>query len=174
MKRWIVFLPLLVLVALAALFAGYALHHDPQVKPAALVGKPTPDLILPTLDTGAQVKLRAAAQGKPHFINVFASWCAPCVQENPALLALKAQGADIVGVAYKDELPASRAFLTKLGDPFTTVLVDKDGRAGIELGISGVPETFLVGADGTILAKQIGPITPDVADSLMERAQKGR
>ena len=173
MKRWIVFLPLLVLAALAALFAGYALHHDPQVKPAALVGKPTPDLTLPTLDTGAPVKLRGAAKG-PSFINVFASWCAPCVQENPALLALKAQGARIVGVAYKDELPASRAFLAKLGDPFSTVLVDRDGRAGIELGISGVPETFLVGADGVILAKHIGPITPDVADSLMERAQKGR
>ena len=173
MKRWIVFLPLLVLAALAALFAGYALHHDPQVKPAALVGKPTPDLTLPTLDTGVAVKLRGAVQG-PHFINVFASWCAPCVQENPALLALKAQGARIVGVAYKDELPASRAFLAKLGDPFSAVLVDRDGRAGIELGISGVPETFLVGADGVILAKHIGPITPDVADSLMERAQKGR
>jgi cytochrome c biogenesis protein CcmG/thiol:disulfide interchange protein DsbE len=173
MKRWIVFLPLLVVAALSVLFAGYALHHDPTVKPAALVGKPTPDLTLPTLDTGMPVKLRSAAQG-PSFINVFASWCAPCVQENPALLALKAQGARIVGLAYKDELPASRAFLAKLGDPFTTVLVDRDGRAGIELGISGVPETFLVAADGTILAKHIGPITPDVADSLMERAQKGR
>ena len=152
MKRWIVFLPLIVLAALAALFAGYALHHDPQVKPAALVGKPTPDLTLPTLDTGAPVKLRGAAKG-PSFINVFASWCAPCVQENPALLALKAQGARIVGVAYKDELPASRAFLAKLGDPFSTVLVDRDGRAGIEFGVSGVPETYLISQQGKVLAK---------------------
>src|SRR5205814_2343771 len=108
----------------------------------------------------------------PSFINVFTSTCAPCAEESPALMALKAEGAHIVGIAYKDEPPASRRFLARFGDPFASVLDDHDGRAGIELGISGVPETFLVAADGMILAKHIGPITPDVANNLLERAQK--
>jgi len=172
-KRLVVLLPLLVLAALAVLFAGYALKHDPTVKPAALVGKPTPDLTLPPLAGGDPVKLRAALQGKPGFINTFASWCAPCVEENPALLAMQAQGAHIVGIAYKDEPRASQSFLNRLGDPFATVLTDRDGRAGIELGISGVPETFLVNAKGVIVAKHVGPLTPDVADKLMEQAEIG-
>ena len=171
MKRLIVFLPLVVLAALALLFAGYALKHDPTVKPAALVGKPVPDVTLPRLDGAGSAKLRTALQGKPTFVNLFASWCAPCVEENPALLAMKAQGANIIGIAYEDEPNASKLFLTKLGDPFATVLTDRDGRAGIEFGISGVPETFLVGKDGVIIAKHIGPMTPAVADELMEKAE---
>ena len=171
MKRLIFFLPLVVLAGLALLFAGYALKNDPTVKPAALVGKPTPDLTLPPLAGGEPVKLREALQGKPAFINTFASWCAPCVQENPALLAMEAQGARIIGIAYQDEPHASKLLLTRLGDPFALVLTDRDGRAGIDLGISGVPETFLVGKDGVIIAKHIGPLTPDAADDLMEKAE---
>lgn len=174
MKRWIAFLPLIVLAVLAAVFAGYALKHDPTFKPMALVGKPTPDLTLPLLAGGAPVKLREAVQGQPTFINTFASWCAPCVEENPALLAMEAQGARIVGIAYKDDPTASQVFLNKLGDPFAQILTDRDGRAGIELGISGVPETFLVGKDGTIIAKHIGPITPAVADELLAKAAAAR
>ena len=172
MKRLIFFLPLVVLAGLALLFAGYALKHDPTVQPAALVGKPTPDLTLPPLAGGGPpVNLRAALQGKPAFINMFASWCAPCVQENPALLAMEAQGAHIIGIAYEDEPHASKLFLTKLGDPFALVLTDRDGRAGIDFGISGIPETFLVGKDGVIIAKHVGPLTPAVADELMEKAE---
>ncbi|HTI68127.1 MAG TPA: DsbE family thiol:disulfide interchange protein [Caulobacteraceae bacterium] len=173
MMRWVALLPLAVLGLLAALFAGYGLRHDPKVMPAALVGKPLPDLVLPPLSGGAPERVRAKLSG-PTFVNVFASWCVPCAVEAPALAAMKDQGARIVGVAYKDEPAASNAFLRRYGDPFATVLVDRDGRAGIELGVSGVPETFLVGADGVILAKHSGPLLPADAEALLEKAQHPR
>lgn len=158
MKRWIGFAPLIVLAALAVLFAGYALKHDPRVQPAALVGKPVPAVVLPDLDTGEGVAVRETPSG-PRLINFFASWCAPCRVEHPQLMALKARGVTVVGVAYKDEPARSQAFLAELGDPFAVKLADRDGRAGIEFGVTGVPETFLVGADGVILAKHSGPLT---------------
>ncbi len=166
MRRFVAFAPLVVLLALGALFAGYALKHDPHVQPHALVGKPVPAVVLPDLDTGAKVALRDPAKG-PRLINFFASWCAPCRVEAPQLLALKAQGVTLIGVAYKDEPARTRAFLNELGDPFAAKLVDRDGRAGIEFGVTGVPETFLVGADGVILAKHSGPLTDaDVREML--------
>ena len=183
MTRWLSILPLIVLAGLAVLFAGYGLHHDPKVAPAALVGKPTPAIALPTLTGDPPQPLNSRVQG-PTLINVFASWCAPCVEENPALLALKAQGVRIIGIAYKDgpdgaceadgpkcDSAATRAFLAKLGDPFTTVLVDQTGRAGVELGASGVPETFLAAPDGRIIAKHTGALQPKDAEALLEQAQ---
>jgi cytochrome c biogenesis protein CcmG/thiol:disulfide interchange protein DsbE len=167
--RLIALAPLVVLALLAALFAGYALHHDPKVNPAALVGKRFPDLALPALAGGPPVPLKAQFSG-PTFVNVFASWCVPCVVEAPALGAMKTQGARIVGVTYKDDPTASKTFLARYGDPFTTVLTDRDGRAAIELGVSGVPETFLVGVDGMVLAKHSGPLLPADAEAMLERA----
>ena len=167
MRRWIGFAPLVVLVGLGVLFAGYALKHDPHVQPHALVGKPVPAVVLPDLDTGAMVAIRNAPSGRPRLINFFASWCAPCRVEAPQLMALKAQGVTLVGVAYKDEPVRTQAFLAELGDPFAVKLADRNGRAGIEFGVTGVPETFLVGADGVILAKHSGPLTDaDVQDML--------
>ena len=168
MKRWLVLLPLVALAALAALFAGYALKHDPRVDPAALVGKPAPRVALPPLDGGAPGPIGPAGGG-PYLVNFFASWCAPCRIEHPALMALQAQGATIVGVAYKNEPEKARGFVEDLGNPFTTIVLDRDGRAGVEYGISGVPETFLVGGDGRILAKHTGPLTPEAAEALAER-----
>jgi cytochrome c biogenesis protein CcmG/thiol:disulfide interchange protein DsbE len=169
MKRWIALAPLVVLALLALLFEGYGLRHDPTVNPAALVGKPLPDLTLPPLDGGAPGPLKARLSG-PTFVNVFSSWCVPCAVEAPALAAMKAQGARIVGVTYKDDPAASKGFLARYGDPFTAVLVDRSGRASIELGVSGVPETFLVGADGMVLAKHSGPLQPEDAEAMLERA----
>ena len=170
MTRWIAALPLVVLALLAALFAGYALHHDPHVNPSALVGKPLPDLTLPALDGAAARHLRADA-GPATLVNFYASWCAPCAVEHPALMALKSEGVRIVGVAYKDQPENTKAMLARLGDPFAETLVDGDGHAGVEFGISGVPETFLVGPDGRILAKHTGPLTPEAAEALMEQAR---
>ena len=158
MRRWIGFAPLIVLVCLGALFAGYALKHDPHVQPHALVGKPVPAVSLPDLDTGALVAVRDVPAG-PRLINFYASWCAPCRFEAPQLMALKAQGVTLVGIAYKDDPAKTQAFLAELGDPFAVKLVDRNGRAGIEFGVTGVPETFLVSADGVILAKHSGPLT---------------
>jgi len=173
MKRWLPLIPLVVLVALGVLFAGYALHHDPKVNPDALVGQPVPTVSLPGLDGAPARPLRAALQG-PALINVFASWCAPCAIEHPELMALQAQGVSIVGIAYKDDPAATRAFLSRLGDPFQTVLVDRLGDAGVEFGVSGVPETFLVGADGVIFAKHTGPMTAADAAEIAARLKAQR
>jgi cytochrome c biogenesis protein CcmG/thiol:disulfide interchange protein DsbE len=168
-RRWIAALPLIVLALLAVLFATFGLHHDPHITPAALVGKPLPSHALPPLAGGAPVDLRDTVKG-PTVINVFASWCAPCIEEAPALMALKAEGARVVGVAYKDEPGRTQAFLNQHGDPFALVLSDRDGAAGLDLGVSGVPETYLVSADGRILSKHAGALEPKDADAMLKLA----
>lgn len=173
MKRLVTILPLAVLAALAALFAGYALHHDPHVNPAALVGQDAPQSRLPPLAGGAPAPIRAGAEG-PVLINFFASWCAPCVEETPALMALKAEGVPIVGVAYKDAPEKSQAFLADYGNPYSAVFMDRGGTAGVDFGVSGVPETFLVARDGKVLAKRTGPLTPDAAEALADQLEKAR
>ena len=171
MKRWLAFTPLVVLALLALLFAGYALKRDPKVSPHAMVGKPMPALTLPELSSGQPTALKDITQGGPVLINFFASWCAPCEIEHPQLMALNAQGVKVIGVAYKDAPPNTQAFLTRLGDPFAARLVDRDGAAGLEFGVTGVPETYLVGSDGVILAKHTGPLTPDAAEDLLAKAR---
>lgn len=165
MSRWLSVVPLIVLVALAVLFIGWSLKRDPSVKPDALVGQPIPETVLPLL-TGDQagpghLDLKTAGVGKPMLVNVFASWCAPCRVEHPVLMALQARGVAVVGVAWKDEPVATRAFLDELGDPYSMVLVDQDGRAGLDLGITGAPETFAVNAMGVVVAKFTGPLVDD-------------
>lgn len=158
MNRWLAFAPLVVLAALAVLFVGWSLKRDPQVSPDALVGRPIPEVVLPMLGGEGEVDLRVAATGQPMVLNVFASWCAPCRIEHSQLMTLQAQGVRIVGVAYKDAPADTRAFLEELGDPYAVVLMDREGRAGIELGISGVPETYAVDAMGVVVAKHTGPL----------------
>jgi cytochrome c biogenesis protein CcmG/thiol:disulfide interchange protein DsbE len=165
MSRWLSIIPLVVLAALAALFIGWSLKRDPAVQPDALVGRPIPETVLPML-TGDQpgpghVDLKTAGVGKPMLVNVFASWCAPCRAEHPQLMALKARGVAVVGVAWKDDPVETRKFLDELGDPFAMVLVDREGRAGLDLGITGAPETFAVNAMGEVVAKFSGPLVDE-------------
>jgi cytochrome c biogenesis protein CcmG/thiol:disulfide interchange protein DsbE len=171
MSRWLAALPLIALGALAIMFAAYSLHRNPQVDPKALVGKPLPALSLPELEDGRPVPLRTATGGKVALVNFYASWCAPCELEHPTLKALSARGVRIIGVAYKDAPENARAFLTRLGDPFAAHLVDRDGRAGIEFGVTGVPETYLVDAKGVILAKHTGPMDLKDAEALLAKAR---
>ncbi len=174
MKRWIAIVPLAALAALAALFAVRLREgHDPHYTPTALVGKPMPDPVLPRLAGGRPARLKDQIEPAT-LVNFFASWCAPCIEEAPTLLALKAQGVRIVGVAWKDDPDKTRVMLAKLGDPYQDVLVDRDGRAGLDFGVSGVPETYAIGADGRILAKEALPLTPDSAERLLEKADGAR
>ncbi len=171
MKRFLPLIPLAVCALLVALFAGYGLHHDPHVNPAALVGKPLPAETLAPLDGGAPRQLAATQRG-PMLVNVFASWCAPCAEEAPQLMALKAAGVPMVGVAYKDQASATQGFLDKYGDPFGAVLQDRSGDAGVDLGISGVPETFVIDAKGMIVAKHIGPMADQDVQALTQQVRR--
>lgn len=168
--RWLAGLaPLAALLVLIALFAGWSLRRDPQVTPMAMVGRPLPDLKLANLNGPGASGLRAVAKG-PALVNFYASWCAPCAVESPALMALKAEGVRIIGVSYKDDPAASGAFLRRLGDPYAARLQDRDGAAGIEFGLTGVPETYAIDAKGIIRAKRAAPIDAADAEALINAA----
>lgn len=171
MRRLAAWSPLAALLAAIVLFAGWSLKRDPRVTPMAMVGKPLPNLVLGRLDGDGRAALRVAARG-PALINFYASWCAPCLQEAPALMALRAEGVRIVGVAYKDDPTAASAFLRRLGDPYVITLADPDGTAAIEFGLTGVPETYAVDAAGVIRAKQATPIDAADAETLLAAASR--
>jgi len=182
MKRWIAIVPLAVLAASAVLFAGYSLGRKAHVEPDAMVGKPVPTVSLPLLEGGPPQPLAAYVRG-PALINFFASWCGPCRIEHPHLVYMRERGARLVGVAYQDAPANTARFLTGLGDPYDLVVsdgYDKDGQrgggtAGIEFGISGVPETYVVDSAGVIVAKHTGPIeTKAAADALLAQLAKAR
>ena len=170
MKRILAFAPLAVLALLAVVFAVYSLKRDPHVESMALVGKPLPDLTLPAVSDGRPTPLRAAAKG-PVLINVYASWCPPCVAESPALMQLKAAGVPIMGLAYKDKPEDTKAFLAANGDPFIANL-QADAPAGLELGVAGPPETYAVNAAGVIVGKHTGVLSVADAQDLMRKAAR--
>ena len=174
MNRWVALAPIGALAALGALFAGFALRHDPHYEPAALVGQPLPDEALAPLDGSPPAPLKTLAPPGT-LVNFFAYWCAPCQQEQPVLMALKAQGVRVVGIVspWRYSAQATRAMLAR-GDPYAATLVDKDGRAGLDFGVAGVPETFVVGADGRIAAKAALPLTPESAEALVDQAGRRR
>jgi cytochrome c biogenesis protein CcmG/thiol:disulfide interchange protein DsbE len=170
-SRWLALLPLVAILALGGLFYFYALKRDPHVQPQALVGKLVPDLTLPTLAEGQPVALRQAAADGPVIVNFFASWCAPCEIEHPVLMGLKGEKVRVIGVAYKDAPPNTQALLTRLGDPYAQVLVDRDGRAGVEFGVTGVPESYVVARGGKVIAKHTGPLSEADAENLARLAR---
>ena len=158
MRRILPLIPIVVLLALGALFAGYGLHHDPQVQPNALIGKPLPSMAFPALDGGQPERTAALLHGKPGLVNLWYSACGPCILEAPQLMKLKQDGVNIVGVTWMDEPGNSAAFLDRYGNPFSKVLVGGD-RASVEFGITAAPETFIVNSKGQVVDKHIGSIT---------------
>lgn len=172
-RRLLVLLPLIAFVALAALFYGRLFSGDPSRIPSALIGRPAPALDLPPLKgltrDGQPVPglTSAGLKGEVTVLNVFASWCVPCRDEHPFLVELsKMPGFRLVGLNYKDEAENARRFLGRFGNPYAAVGVDAGGRAAIDWGVYGVPETFVIGKDGRIAYKFIGPID---AQGLKER-----
>lgn len=158
------FIPLGVFVLFAAIL-GWGLTSDPKTVPSTLLGKPVPEFDLPPVK-GRELGLASKnLQGKVSLVNVFASWCTACLQEHPIFMQLQKDGTvPLHGLNYKDTPDAAAKWLDKHGDPYTRTGADTNGRVGIEWGVYGVPETFLVGKDGRIHFKQIGPLTQDILE----------
>src|SRR3954465_13904680 len=174
-RRLLMLLPLVMFTGLALLFWFRLGNRDPSRIPSPLIGRPAPQTPLPPLqglsNDGAPVPGLDPAmfKGKVSVVNVWASWCVPCHDEAPLLIDLaKDQRLQIVGINYKDAPDNARRFLGRYGNPYRIVGVDGNGRASIEWGVYGVPETFVVGRDGTILYKLVGPVTPQNVASVLK------
>jgi cytochrome c biogenesis protein CcmG/thiol:disulfide interchange protein DsbE len=165
--RYLLFgLPLIALVALVAVFA-MSMNRDPGLVRSVLIDKPAPvfamaevpELGVPGFDT-------AALKGEVTVVNVFASWCIPCRDEHPLLVALKeVTGVRLYGINQSDAPENARAFLAELGNPYDAVGMDRDRRVSIDWGVYGVPETFVVDAEGIITFKHVGPLSPEAVES---------
>jgi cytochrome c biogenesis protein CcmG/thiol:disulfide interchange protein DsbE len=167
LPRLIYLLPLGFFLALALVFLmRLESGLDPSAVPSALVGKPAPEFALPPLEgSGVPGLARADLDGRVTVVNIFASWCGPCRLEHPVLTALAGdERIRVVGINYKDRPANARRFLGELGNPFAAIGVDERGRTAIDWGVYGVPETFLVGPDGLIRFKFIGPLSVETVE----------
>lgn len=184
-SRAVLLLPLVLLVALLGLMYFALQSGDPSHLPSVLIGKPAPELDLAAIprlqnEAGAPVPGFSSASlksGKVSLLNFWASWCAPCVAEHTELVELAKQGVPLYGIDYKGDTPeAARRFLTKHGNPFLAVGADETGMAGIDLGVTGVPETFVIDGSGRIVMRYQGPLTPEIIAGkikpAMEKAEK--
>ncbi len=161
MRKVLIILPVVILAALFALFALASLRGQKQPAQSHLLGQSAPAFSLKPLNGDTPVSL-AAWRGKTVLVNFFASWCTPCRAEHPFLMQLKNDGVLIIGIDYKDKPAAARRMLDELGNPFAAIGQDRDGRTGIDFGITGVPESFVIGADGKVLANWPGPLDKNV------------
>ena len=176
-RRLVVFIPLIIFLGLAALFYYRLGAGDPSHIPSALIGRAVPQTDLPSVPglerDGRPVPGLSAADfaGAVTVLNVWASWCVPCHDEAPLLMQLaEDKRSRVVGINYKDQPENARRFLGRYGNPFVSNGADQNGRASIEWGVYGVPETFLVGRDGRIAFKLVGPITPQNIDGVLKSA----
>ncbi|HYZ40527.1 MAG TPA: DsbE family thiol:disulfide interchange protein [Stellaceae bacterium] len=148
----------------AVLIAAFALGlgHDPHLLPSALIDRPAPDFALPGLYDGSDGLTRKQLEGRVTLVNFFASWCAPCREEHTELMALAHQpGITLNGIAYKDKPQDARRFLDRFGDPYARIGIDREGATGIDFGVYGVPETYVVDGGGRIRYRHVGPLTAE-------------
>jgi len=156
------FVPLLLFVVLAAML-GVGLTLKPREVPSPFIGKPAPAFMLAQLHEPARSLSVADMKGQVWMLNVWASWCAPCREEHPLLVTMaREQAVPIVGLNYKDDPRNAQEWLLRLGDPYKVSIVDRDGSVGIDYGVYGVPETFVIDRAGVVRFKHIGPLTQDV------------
>lgn len=169
MKGGLRFLLPLGIFVILLVFLGIGLGLNPREVPSPLIGKPAPAFKLARLDD-AQVQIgREDLLGKVWLLNVWASWCAPCREEHPLVIDLaRRQVVPVYGLNYKDTRPAATAWLANLGNPYQATLFDADGRTGIDFGVYGVPETFVIDQQGIVRMKHVGPLTPEVVRDKLE------
>ena len=167
MTRWLFALPLALFVALAAWVAVPLIRgDDPSVLSSALIDRPVPEFALPPLPGRSDGLASADLGGGPLLVNVFASWCAPCLAEHPLMMRLSGElGVTVLGINHRDEPADALAWLARHGDPYERIGADRDGRVSIDWGVYGVPETFVVDGDGRIRFRHAGPITPDLVEN---------
>jgi cytochrome c biogenesis protein CcmG/thiol:disulfide interchange protein DsbE len=163
MKR---LLPFLVFVALCGLL-GFGIwwntHHETNEVPSPLIGKTAPEFTLPLLYEPQKSLSRKELLGQPYLLNVFGSWCPTCQDEHPFLMREgKTLGVRLIGLDWKDQPDAAKRWLQQFGNPYETIIADENGHAGIDFGVYGAPETFLIDAQGIIRYKRIGVLTPEV------------
>ena len=160
--RALLLVPVLAFLGLAV-FLGIGLNRDPSLLPSALIGKPIPAFSLPPVKGHTLSLSTTDLKGQVSLVNVFASWCVACREEHPLLIRMMEQGfVPIHGLNYKDKPAEAAAWLDGMGDPYTRIGADVDGRVAIDWGVYGVPETYVVDREGRIAFKQIGPITPEI------------
>lgn len=168
MRSWKFVLPALIFAALVALL-WRGLSLNPRELPSPLIGQPAPAFALPALHDAQRTVRREDLLGKPWVLNVWASWCGPCRTEHPQLLAFaQRHSVTLVGWNYKDRREDALPWLQQLGDPYRISVFDGDGRAAIDFGVYGVPETFVVDARGVVRFKHVGPLTPEVIAQKIE------
>ena len=166
MKRYL--LPLIVFAVLIG-FLAVGLNLNPREVPSPLIGKPAPAFALARLDDPARKITHTDLKGQVWILNVWASWCVACRQEHPLLVDFaKRSTVPLYGLNYKDKRSDGLAWLARFGNPYTASLFDIDGRVGIDFGVYGVPETFVIDKQGVIRFKQIGPVTPEVLRDQIE------
>lgn len=155
--------------ALLLVLLGVGLGLNPREVPSPLIGKPAPAFTLARLDDASQSLGLADLRGRVWMLNVWASWCAPCRQEHPLVQDIaRRKLVPVVGLNYKDKRSAATQWLAEMGNPYQETLFDGDGRVGIDFGVYGVPETFIIDQQGIVRMKHIGPLTPEVIRSQIE------
>ena len=164
----------LVLFIVMAIFLAVGLKLNPKEIPSPLIGKPAPAFTLPTLENPSQPLSEHDLKGRVWLLNVWASWCVSCREEHPILVELsKRKLVTIIGLNYKDEAQAAGQWLQRFGNPYDSSVMDADGRVGIDYGVYGVPETFVVDKRGVIRHKHTGPVTPiDIEQTLLPLLQQ--
>ena len=178
MRRLFVILPVALFAVLAIVLGALTLDsqrgRDPSLIPSALIGKDVPKFTLPAIAEGIPGGFATGdLAGRTTLVNIFASWCVPCLAEHPLVSRIAEEGYPVYGLNYRDTPAAAAKWLRQHGNPYTAAGSDADGRVALDWGVTGVPETFIIDAQGRILFKQTGPITPQVLeDEILPRLRR--
>lgn len=168
--KWLLAIPLVIFGGMAVLFYSSMQRDDPRALPSTREGGPAPALTVTAFEGAAPFTVEELADGDVVLVNFWASWCGPCRAEHPHLMDLAAEGVEIYGINYKDDPAKARRFLDDLGNPYARLAADGSGRTGLDWGLYGVPETFVIDGNGEVVKRFAGPVTEGVLDSVIRPA----